>query len=94
MPDQPTLTSHNDGSITVEWPDPQAHEYPVSSDYLQGMIDNHNQHLVRIKQLEADVAYWRNEYRDAERRAECCERAAQFAANEAHRLSQRRHPLY
>jgi hypothetical protein len=49
--DEPALTRHSDGTLSVVWPDPPRPSYMVSHEVIQRLVDDNNKRVVLWRQL-------------------------------------------
>ena len=48
----PTITRHDDGTLTVGWPDPPLRTYEVAHEALRFLVDDYNEVVERVATLE------------------------------------------
>lgn len=53
--DEPTLTRHDDGTLTVAWPDPPRRTYEVAHEALQSLVDDYNEVVLELRR-HRDIA--------------------------------------
>ena len=54
----PIITRHEDGRVSVEWPDPARPFYPVSHDLIQMFVDIHNDQRARDERIIDAALDW------------------------------------
>ena len=60
----PTITRHDDGTLTVGWPDPPLRTYEVAHEALRFPLDDYNDVVERVATLEANAVDLRRAWRE------------------------------
>ena len=58
MFDVPVFTRHQDGVVTIEWPDPPSAAYPVAGEVIQGWVDFYNSRRARDEAIILATIEW------------------------------------